>query len=287
MRAADMPRRPGDERPIILPPLGRVAGRTGSADAFSGVAPCGGSPPAGGERGRRQSLPSVPPGRPSRAQTTRGRAVGRGDAVAPRRGPCCRQGEGCAVTQRGSDWRRRVAPLLAAALLSACASTMVTLQPPASGSLCAPAASALVLWSTRWRAEQKDVAAREAVAGAALADFFAASGCHAHSVLRRVEALPPEAPPAPPPSGSHQRTIGIEVRELGPVLRLGSSAALVEGGTEVALLIRVYPGSDGSPAVDRSVHWRHGGPGVVRGVATLRADMQSALRAGFGWPATR
>ena len=37
------------------------------------------------------------------------------------------------------------------------------------------------------------MAAREAVAGAALADFFAASGCHAHSVLRRVEALPPEA----------------------------------------------------------------------------------------------
>lgn len=30
-----------------------------------------------------------------------------------------------------------------------------------------------------------------------------------------------------------------------------------------------------------TVHWRHGGPGVVKGVASLPADMDAALRAGL------
>jgi len=29
------------------------------------------------------------------------------------------------------------------------------------------------------------------------------------------------------------------------------------------------------------VHWAHGGPGVIKGVATLPQDMQAALAAGL------
>ncbi len=77
------------------------------------------------------------------------------------------------------------------------------------------------------------------------------------------------------------QVVGVEVRELGPVVKLLSSAALVEGGTEVVLHITVY--SPGSAAELRqfTVHWQDGGPGVVKGVAGLPGDMRAALRAGL------
>jgi len=78
----------------------------------------------------------------------------------------------------------------------------------------------------------------------------------------------------------HDRAVAIAVRELGPVVRLGSSRALVEGGTEVVLDIEEHAPANPKPR-SFSVHWLNGGPGVVKGVATLSQDIEAALAAGL------
>lgn len=71
------------------------------------------------------------------------------------------------------------------------------------------------------------------------------------------------------------------VRELGPIVKIGSSAALVEGGTEVVLELTEYRLPALSAQRSFSVNWRDGGPGVIKGVASLPQDMQAALTAGM------
>ncbi len=175
------------------------------------------------------------------------------------------------------------AQLAACALISACASTTVTVTPTVQAPLCDRSATALVLWAPHWRPEQKDVAAREAAAASGLADFLATSPCFARAELKRVRELTPAAVQAaldrvgePLP-----RVVGVEVRELGPVVKLLSSVLLVEGGTEVVLRLVEYSPRPVSEVRQFSVHWTNGGPGVVKGVAGLPGDMQSALHAAF------
>ncbi len=168
-------------------------------------------------------------------------------------------------------------------VLVGCASTMVALDPPSPSPVCSSTESALVLWTPKWRADQKDVAAREAAAESGLSAFLASSSCFARSELRRVPALSVSAAReqlAGSP-GAFTRLVGIEVRELGPVVRVLSSAALVEGGTEVVLRIAEYSPESSSELRQFTIHWKNGGPGVVKGVASLPSDMQSALRAGL------
>lgn len=172
---------------------------------------------------------------------------------------------------------------LGGAFLTACASTSVTLSPSPQAPVCDLSATALVLWAPRWRPDQKDVTARELAAASGLASFFAGSGCFAGAELRRVSDLGPAAVDAALGASGRafDAVVTIAVRELGPVVELLSSASLVEGGTEVVLQVgacRLQP-----PMQPRAftVHWRHGGPGVVKGVASLPADMDAALRAGL------
>lgn len=178
--------------------------------------------------------------------------------------------------------RALTAPLCAV-LLAGCASTVVTLTPSPQAAVCDRSATALVLWAPEWRAEQKDAADREAAAEKGLKDFFARSGCFAEAALRRMSSLDPAAVSAQraAQAGRFTRVVVIAVRELGPVVRLLSSAALVEGGTEVLLQVSTFPVPDDAPPRLFTVHWRHGGPGVVKGVASLPADMQAALVAGL------
>jgi len=75
--------------------------------------------------------------------------------------------------------------------------------------------------------------------------------------------------------------VTITVRELGPVVKLLSSASLVEGGTEVVLQITARSLAPARAAQAFTVHWRNGGPGVVKGVASLPSDMSAALRSGL------
>ena len=173
--------------------------------------------------------------------------------------------------------------LAACVLIAGCASTTVTLQPSPQAPVCAASATALVVWAPHWRPDQKDGSAREQAAAAGLNDFLAQSGCFARAELRRVPELTPTTVQALIGSTRDPvaQVVGVEVRELGPIVKLLSSAALVDGGTEVVLRITVY--SPGSAAELRqfTVHWQDGGPGVVKGVAGLPGDMRAALRAGL------
>ena len=182
-----------------------------------------------------------------------------------------------------SNLGRSAIALCIATLLAGCASTTVEIQPSSQPAICAAAETALVLWAPRWRPDQKAVATREEAAAAGLRDFFASSGCFAQTELRKVAELSASSVRAQLAGVpvAYSKLVGIEVRELGPTVKLFSSASLVEGGTEVVLRVVEY--SSQAAAEQRSfiVHWRNGGAGVVKGVASLPADLQAALRAGL------
>ncbi len=169
------------------------------------------------------------------------------------------------------------------ALIAGCASTTVSLTPPQPRPVCDPSAAALVVWAPQWRPDQKDIAEREAAAATGLKDFLAAADCFARSEARRVPDLTAATVGAQATNtiGGHTRLVAIGVRELGPTVKLLSSAALVEGGTEVVLHVTDYSVPAAMPVREFTVHWKHGGPGVVKGVASLASDMQAALRAGL------
>lgn len=173
--------------------------------------------------------------------------------------------------------------LLCGVLLAGCASTAITLSPSPQAPVCKRSATALVLWAPEWRPDQKDVVAREVAAATGLRNFLGSSGCFARSELRRIPDLSPTTVSAQVASaaGQFSRVIVIGVRELGPVVNLLSSAALVEGGTEVALQVAAYSAPGVAQPREFTVHWRNGGPGVVKGVASLPGDMQAALLAGL------
>lgn len=173
--------------------------------------------------------------------------------------------------------------LSACAILGGCASTAITLDPAPQAPVCTGSATALVVWATHWRPDQKDVTAREEAAASGLKDFFATSRCFARAEIRRVKDLSPTAVQAALGSTREPvtRVVGVEVRELGPVVKLLSSAAVLEGGTEVVLRIAEYTPASAVQVRQFVVHWTNGGPGVVKGVASLPGDMQSALKAGL------
>lgn len=169
--------------------------------------------------------------------------------------------------------------------MSACAGTTVSLSPSPQAPVCDATATALVLWAPRWRADQKDVKDREAAAERGLADFLNHSRCFAQFELSRVDDLEPKTIDAALAARSARfgKALTVEVRELGPVLRLGSPA-LVEGGTEVVLQLTEYQLPATAPRRSFEIRWRNGGPGVVKGVATLQGDMVSTLAAALQPP---
>ena len=145
-------------------------------------------------------------------------------------------------------------------------------RPP--GSLCQAAGEslhALIVWDARWRPDQKEPAKREAMAEQGIRQFAARSGCYATTEVRRGTNNIDSA--------KADRVVVVTVRELGPVLKLFSSLALIDGGTEVVLDIASFvPGRAGS-RVGFSEYWRNGGHGVIKGVASLPDDMEAALAA--------
>lgn len=141
--------------------------------------------------------------------------------------------------------------------------------------------SAVVFWGPNWRPDQKDVGAREQAAERGIADFFATQDCFARTQVQRLASGTlgslDEAKAALAASGiGAQRVVYVVVRELGPVVKLLSSVALIQGGTEVVLDVAIYDPARGQQA-RFTTHWRHGGAGVVKGVASLPGDMRAAL----------
>ncbi len=180
-----------------------------------------------------------------------------------------------------------VAPL---AMLAACASTTVEFAGSApTAQLCqrqAETGTVLVVWGTQWRPDQKDVPLREAAAEQGLKDYLAQSRCFPRAQVRRTMAGEPLTAEhakqlATADNSGVVRVVVITVRELGPIVKLLSSAALVEGGTEVVLKISSYDVNSFVAENNFTIHWKNGGPGVVKGVDTLPQDMRAALAVAF------
>lgn len=190
-----------------------------------------------------------------------------------------------------NTFRHTLAALLVpvAGALCACASTTTSqLVPSPQSPVCQSSANAIVLWVPHWRPDQKDVPAREAAAAEGIAQFFAKSGCFSSTVVQRV-TQPSTASIAAEVAGArprYEKLVVVTVHELGPIVKIGSSVALVEGGTEVVLELAEYRLPDPSPQRTFAVQWRDGGPGVIKGVASLPQDIQAALAAGMQ-PAAR
>ena len=182
--------------------------------------------------------------------------------------------------------RRSAMALAAAASLAGCATTSVSIVPSPQAPVCQPNQSALVLWAPHWRADQKDVPDRERAAEAGTARFLATGHCFASADLKRTATLSQDEIRAHLAAAgkSYDKLIAVRVRELGPVVKLMASAALVEGGTEVGLEITEYRIATTEPTRFFTVHWTHGGPGVVKGIASLPEDMAMALAAGLQAP---
>lgn len=159
------------------------------------------------------------------------------------------------------------ARLLTVLVLAGCAST--TVEKSGAGAergWCDPGLSVLVVWNAAWRADQKEPAAREAAAERGINRFFAEAGCFARAEVRRSYAP------------GFDRVIYVTVRELGPVVKIGSPSVL-EGGTEAVVDVRIA-----GTAADFRTHWKRGGAFVLRGTGALDEDMAAALRAAFNKP---
>jgi hypothetical protein len=182
----------------------------------------------------------------------------------------------------------RAAALAALVLLTGCATNTVELSDAAPATrfcerVVRPGAT-VVLWGPHWRPDQKDAPLREAAAAQGLSEYVANSACLRGSEIHRwTSERPPSAEQmkqlALAAAPQAQIVIAIAVRELGPFVRLLSSAALVEGGTEVVLDVSYFNVTDSTASTQFTIRRRSGGPGVVKGVATLPQDMRAALAA--------
>ena len=155
---------------------------------------------------------------------------------------------------------RARASFLVCALLAGCASTRLeTSGSRPAASLCQAQGenlSALVLWGPLWRPDQKDVPLREGAALRGLENFFASSGCFGRFEIRRLpgggSAVVPDQRELLSVASTVDRVVVVTVRELGPVVKLLSPAALVEGGTEVVLGITAIDARTGASLADIS-----------------------------------
>lgn len=150
-------------------------------------------------------------------------------------------------------------------------------QPLPQEPVCAPA-TAVILWKPKWRDDQKDVAAREAAAADGIGQFFTKSGCFKSASIERLLQVSDDAAWATAADAIklHDKVALVTVRELGPTVRIGASVAMVEGATEVVMDVSEFmPGKAGPRTF--TVTWRNGGPGVLKGIASLPQDIQAAL----------
>jgi hypothetical protein len=184
--------------------------------------------------------------------------------------------------------------VLAFLTLGGCAATEVTThvvgnRPP----LCqaqAVSQTAMILWGTAWRDNQKEVALRDEMASRAIAQYFNTCPCFSRvEVLKLaagreavglsdVEALKF----AMSTGGEYGKVILLRVEELGPLVVIYPSPVLWEGGTEVVLRVRVLDARLSTLESDITIHWKDSGAFVLKGTKTLERDLQAALASVFG-----
>ena len=172
--------------------------------------------------------------------------------------------------------------------MAGCASTTtITIDPSPQAPICDASKTAIVFWRTQWREDQKDVLEREAAAAAGIGQYFESSGCFKSASVERLPRLSAEQAKSTADAAVSRtgKVVLVSVRELGPTVKIGSSIALVEGGTEAVLDVSEFISGKPTPRTF-SVRWNSGGPGVLKGVASLPQDMQAALAAALQ-PAAR
>lgn len=161
-------------------------------------------------------------------------------------------------------------------------------KPPLCQSL-EPSASTLVLWGAAWRDNQKNPALREAIASRAITSFFSRSNCFPNATILKavagrsaIEISDAESLKfAVDSKNAFSRIVLIRVEELGPYIIIHPSPVLWEGGTEVALRVRVLETKTSSLQTDTTCYWKKGGPFVLRGTKALESDMEAALASIF------
>jgi len=177
--------------------------------------------------------------------------------------------------------------------LGGCASTKVTLHNAGNGiPLCQTqktAPTALILWGTAWRENQKEVARREGMASHAISQFFNSSPCFSKVDVLRLAAgreairlSDKEALEFAVSTGNnYDKVIFVRLEELGPFVKINLSPVLWEGGTEVMLRVRVLNVTTSALETDASIHWKDSGAFVLKGNKTLEQDLQAALTSVF------
>jgi len=145
----------------------------------------------------------------------------------------------------------------------------------------------VVYWGAAWRADQKEVATREAIAEQGIKDFFRSTDClNTLSISKTVagrdalRATDTEAVSDAKAAGA-DKVILIRVEELGPNLIFYLSPILWETRNEVLLRIRIINTSTEQLETDLSTHWFRGGPFTVIGAKSLPTDFAGALKAIF------
>lgn len=176
-------------------------------------------------------------------------------------------------------------------LFGSCASTRFSsAAPEPQKSLCGTASqplSGLIVWRPQWRPDQKEVVEREKAAEQGIQAFFKQSPCFAPVEIRRIQvesqasahARISELQAWVKTQSLPTRILQIEVLELGPVIQLFASPALLDGGTEVVLEIAELNPNDAQAVNSFRVHWQNGGPWVLKGVASLAEDLEATLTA--------
>jgi hypothetical protein len=173
-------------------------------------------------------------------------------------------------------------------VMGGCASTTtVKVSPSPQSPVCEASKTARVMWRTQWRADQKDVLERETAAATGIGQFFESSGCFKSASVERLLQLSDEQAKQAAGAAVHQsgKVVLVSVRELGPTVKIGASIALVEGGTEAVLDLSEFVSGQATPRTF-TVRWNSGGPGALKGVASLPQDIQAALAAALQ-PAAR
>ena len=167
--------------------------------------------------------------------------------------------------------------------LSGCGTTTtVQISPSPQTPVCAAASSAKILWTTEWRMDQKDVSDRELAAANGLDRFFESASCFKSTSIQRIASGSTQStgPIFSAAIREFDKVVLITIREFGPVVKIGASLALVEGGTEVVFDTYEQVAINSATRKFTTV-WNSGGPGVVKGVGTLPKDLQAALSAAF------
>ena len=142
--------------------------------------------------------------------------------------------------------------------------------------------STLVYWGPQWRPDQKEPQLREAAALRGIHDFLNRASCIAIIGVHRL-SLEKQQPSnndlfrlASNTATEPEQILFIAVRELGPRLVIGIPA-IVEGGTEVLIDVRVLNPQTSESLANTQTLWRNGGKFVIKGVNTLDQDISSAL----------